>query len=98
MTSERRDLNTGPGKEHWWPIDDIERDLLAVLRVFLVAVAASSFDTSALVELQGLAAKPVPSAAGAITHTGYFSVTGVTGGSSPAKPLTLGLCAKTCPD
>jgi hypothetical protein len=101
MTGERRDLNLVPGKEHNWPIDHIEAELLVVLRVFLASVPLPLLDPEARDDLEKLAAFPAVASSGAITHTGHNSVPslcGVTDGSSALRPVTSGFCAKTCPD
>jgi hypothetical protein len=102
MTGERRDLNAGPGKEHLWLIDDIERELLGVVRVFLGALAGAPFDATALADLQALAPRTPVATSGMITHTGYIGVTGGPG-TGPARTdvrttaPTSGFCAKTQP-
>jgi hypothetical protein len=98
MTVARRNLNFVPGNEHFWLFDDIERELLTVLRAFLAAAPRSLLDPTARAGMEALVAPPPSTSSGAITHSGHISVTGVTGSSSPPKPPTSGLCAKTCPD
>ncbi len=104
ITGARRDLNFVPGNEFNWPIDDLERDLLAALRVFLAATTEAQFDPVALADLRHVAGRtPVPSG-GAITHSGHVSVA-ISGLITNAPTVTdirtvaphPSFCAKTCP-
>jgi hypothetical protein len=104
ITAARRDLNFVPGNEFNWPIDDLERDLLGVLRLFLATTTEAQFDPLALADLRHIAARTSLPSAGVITHSGHISV-GMSGPIANAPPSTdirtiashPGLCAKTCP-
>jgi hypothetical protein len=102
MTAARRNLNFIPGNEHYWPVDDIERELLGALRAFLGAVTPALVDSTALASLQHLASRTPVATSGMITHTGCISVTGASGtGSARTDVRTIapvsGFYAKTQP-
>jgi hypothetical protein len=102
MTAARRNLNFVPGNEHFWPVDDIERELLGALRVFLGAVPTTLVDPTALANLQQMAARTAVAHSGMITHTGYISVLDGPGAGSARTDMrttapTSGFHAKTQP-
>jgi len=57
-TEARRNLNFVPGNESKWAIDEIERELLAVLRLFLGRVPPNRIDPDAKAGLEQLLALP----------------------------------------
>jgi hypothetical protein len=104
LTGTRRDLNFVPGNEFNWPIDDLERELLSTLRVFLAATSATQFDPRALADLRCLEGKISAPSGAAITHSGHLSVAGKAPSTNASmltdartiapQPSTSG---KTCP-
>jgi hypothetical protein len=60
ITAVRRDRNFVRGNEYRWQIDEIERELVAVLRQFLAVAPEAKFDLLALAELRALASKALP--------------------------------------